>query len=89
MTIAAAAMRVVLQERQRTEAAAMQLHAAACPGSIPRLLHHDPGMAVLLMQFLGPPHQKLLAAIQQGQTFPLLARQLSQLLLATLVPTSR
>jgi 5-methylthioribose kinase len=67
----------------------MQLHAAACPGSIPRLLHHDPSMAVLLMQFLGPPHQKLLSAIQQGRTLPLLAPQLAQLLLATLVPTSR
>lgn len=67
----------------------MTLLAQHCPAHVPSLLHHDPHMAVLLTHFIGPPHQKLIDGIQQLQQFPLLAQQLSALLLASAAATSR
>jgi hypothetical protein len=67
----------------------MTLLAQHCPAHVPSLLHHDPHMAVLLTRFIGPPHQKLIDGIQQLQQYPLLAQQLSALLLASAAATSR
>jgi hypothetical protein len=45
----------------------MQLLQPLCPQHIPALLLHDPDQSVLVMEFLPPPHQKLLYGIRQGQ----------------------
>jgi 5-methylthioribose kinase len=55
------------QDRMDVEAAAMQLLHRCCPAHVPQLLLYDASSSVLAMQYLPPPHQKLLYAIRQGQ----------------------
>jgi hypothetical protein len=49
------------------EAAAMQLLHSCCSAHVPQLLLYDASSSVLAMQYLPPPHQKLLYAIRQRQ----------------------
>lgn len=45
----------------------MRLLQPCCSAHIPQLLDHAPQQQLLAMQFLPPPHQKLLYAIRQCQ----------------------
>ncbi len=59
----------------------MQLVHGLCPDSIPQLLLYDAAQSVMVAQFVGAPHIKLLDGIRQGRTYPQLAQQLANLLL--------
>ncbi|WIA15935.1 hypothetical protein OEZ85_012679 [Tetradesmus obliquus] len=76
------------RERMDVEAAAMQLLHSCCPAHVPQLLLYNASSSVLAMQYLPPPHQKLLYAIRQGQVLPGLAGQLAQLLSCYLARSS-
>lgn len=55
------------QARMEVEAAAMQLVHCCCPDHVPALLMFDQSSSILAMQYLQPPHQKLLYAIRHKQ----------------------
>ncbi|KAF6260775.1 kinase-like domain-containing protein [Scenedesmus sp. NREL 46B-D3] len=76
------------RDRMDVEAAAMQLLHSCCPAHVPRLLLYDASSSVLAMQYLPPPHHKLLYAIRQGQVLPGLADQLAGLLSSYLAHSS-
>ncbi|WIA36116.1 hypothetical protein OEZ86_007465 [Tetradesmus obliquus] len=76
------------RERMDVEAAAMQLLHSCCPVHVPRLLLYNASSSVLAMQYLPPPHQKLLYAIRQRQVLSGLADQLAELVSSYLARSS-
>jgi hypothetical protein len=76
------------QERARFEAAALEEEAKHAPEHVPELYLYDESMAIIVMQYLAPPHVILRVALTQGRTFPNLARHVGSFLARTLFKTS-
>ena len=70
------------------EAVAMQQLHGLCPDHSLRVLHYDPAASLLLLQYLPPPHQKLLTGIASGLQYPSAPAQLAHLLATYLWQTS-
>jgi 5-methylthioribose kinase len=74
-------------ERTGIEEAALSLQARAAPGMVPRVLHYDSGMALMVMERLHP-HVTLRERIIKGRTHPRLVEQITRFLARTLFSTS-
>lgn len=77
-----------LQERARIEASALAEEAKHCPEHVPTLYHYDAQLALLVMQYLAPPHEILRKSLVTGKTFPRLAQHVGAFLAHTLFKTS-
>ncbi|KAL6756621.1 kinase-like domain-containing protein [Haematococcus lacustris] len=77
------------QDRIHVEQQAMRIMHSHCPNHVPALLHFDPHRHVIAMQWLQPPHDKLLTLLHDGAALPPhLGSQLASLLAAQLLHTS-
>ncbi|MEN1760758.1 S-methyl-5-thioribose kinase [Anoxynatronum sibiricum] len=74
-------------ERLNIEAAAMQLHHVCCPERVPELYRHDPQAYVMIIQDLRP-RQEVRKALNAGEHFPLLGKQMGRYLGQVLSKTS-
>lgn len=77
-----------VQERARIEANALTEEAKHCPEHVPLLYHYDPQLALIVMQYLPPPHDILRRALVAGRTFPKLSAHVATFLARTLFRTS-
>ena len=77
-----------MQERARIEADALAEEAKHCPQHVPTLYHYDQQLALIVMQYLEPPHQILRKALVEGAIFPQLADHVGTFLANTLFKTS-
>ena len=75
-------------ERARFEAAALRAERSCCPTHVPEVMLYDHSAAVIIMQFLAPPHIVLRKGLVAGETYPLLAEHVSSFLAETLFKTS-
>ena len=55
-----------LQDRVRYEADALREQHSLCPEHVPAIYHFDPKNALIVMQYLPPPHVILRKAIVQA-----------------------
>eukprot|EP00884_Botryococcus_braunii_P014980 jgi/Botrbrau1/23483/Bobra.106_1s0035.1 len=76
------------QERAKFEAAALQEEAKHAPEHVPEVFHVDESMALIVMEYLAPPHLILRVALTKGHVFPHLARHVGSFLARTLFNTS-
>ena len=74
-------------ERLNIEASAIQLHNICCPERMPELYRHDPQAFVMIIQDLSP-RQVARKALNQGERFNLLGKQMGKYLGQTLGKTS-
>lgn len=74
-------------ERTGIEQAALALQARFAPGMVPRVLHYDSGLALMVMERLHP-HVTLRDRIVKGRTHPRLVEQITRYLARTLFSTS-
>jgi 5-methylthioribose kinase len=74
-------------ERAIYEEAALHLYFRFTPGLVPRVLHYDSELFLLVMERLAP-HITLRRGIIEGATFPLLAEHLGRFLAEALFRTS-
>ena len=74
-------------ERLNIEAAAMQLHHICCSDRVPELYRHDPQTYIMIMQDLHP-RQVVREALNEGQRFTLLGKQMGKYLGQVLGKTS-
>ena len=75
-------------ERARFEAAALRAERLCCPTHVPAVMLYDHSAAVIVMQYLPPPHIVLRKGLVAGETYPLLAEHMSSFLAETLFKTS-
>ena len=75
-------------ERARFEAAALRAERSCCPTHVPAVMLYDHSAAVIVMQYLPPPHIVLRKGLVAGETYPLLAEHMSSFLAETLFKTS-
>ena len=75
-------------ERARFEAAALRAERLCCPSHVPEVMLYDHSAAVIVMQFLAPPHIVLRKGLVAGESYPLLAEHVSDFLAETLFKTS-
>ncbi|MER6095952.1 S-methyl-5-thioribose kinase [Streptomyces sp. NPDC001728] len=73
--------------RARYEYRALQEHGGVVPERVPRVLHYDSGMSLLVTEFL-TPHIVLRQGLLQGTHYPRLAGQLAHYLARSLFLTS-
>ncbi|GAB4820785.1 hypothetical protein N2152v2_007831 [Parachlorella kessleri] len=76
------------QERVRFEATALMEEARHCPEHVPQVYLYDEAMALIVMQYLAPPHVILRHGMIQGNIYPRLADHLAHFLATTLFHTS-
>ncbi|KAL0035512.1 hypothetical protein WJX77_010043 [Trebouxia sp. C0004] len=76
------------QDRVRYEADALRQQHSLCPEHVPALYHFDAQNALIVMQYLPPPHVILRKAIVQGAIYPKLAGHIAHFLAQTLFHTS-
>ncbi|DBB14334.1 TPA: hypothetical protein ACH3X3_004644 [Trebouxia sp. C0006] len=76
------------QDRVRYEADALRQQHSLCPEHVPALYHFDAQNALIVMQYLPPPHVILRRAIVQGAIYPKLAGHIAHFLAHTLFKTS-
>jgi 5-methylthioribose kinase len=69
------------------EQAALTLHARLVPGLVPRVLHYDSQLSLMILERLGP-HIVLREGLIRGRIYPRLAEQLARFLAETLFRTS-
>jgi 5-methylthioribose kinase len=69
-----------MQDRMEVEAAALKALHPITPQHIPQVLVYDSEAACMVLEFLPPPHKKLLSGIAGGQQYPQLQAQLAALL---------
>jgi 5-methylthioribose kinase len=74
-------------ERAIYEEAALHLYSRFTPGLVPRVLHYDSELFLLVMERLAP-HITLRRGVIEGATFPLLAEHLARFLAEALFRTS-
>jgi 5-methylthioribose kinase len=74
-------------ERAGFEQAALTLHARIVPGLVPRVLHYDSELALLVLERLNP-HVTLRHGLIKGRVYPRLAEQIARFLAETLFRTS-
>ena len=77
-----------VQERSRIEANALAEEAKHCPQHVPALYHYDSQLALIVMQYLAPPHEILRKSLGSGKIFPRLASHVGTFLAQTLFKTS-
>ena len=77
-----------MQERARIEASALAEEAKHCQQHVPALYHYDPQLALIVMQYLAPPHEILRKSLVSGKVFPKLANHVGTFLAQTLFKTS-
>lgn len=81
-------IKVFFQERARIEANALKEQNKHCPKHVPTVYHFDPNMALIVMQYLAPPHIILRKALVAGKVFPQLSTHVADFLAKTLFNTS-
>jgi 5-methylthioribose kinase len=69
------------------EQAALTLYALLVPGLVPRVLHYDSELSLMVLERLGP-HLVLRDGLIKGRIYPRLAEQLARFLAETLFRTS-
>ena len=69
------------------EQAALTLYARLVPGLVPRVLHYDSELSLMILERLGP-HLVLRDGLIRGRVYPRLAEQLARFLAETLFRTS-
>ena len=69
------------------EQAALTLYARLVPGLVPRVLHYDSEISLMILERLGP-HLVLREGLIRGRIYPRLAEQLARFLAETLFRTS-
>ena len=74
-------------ERAGFEQAALTLHARFVPGLVPRVLHYNSELALLVLERLNP-HITLRQGLIKGRVYPRLAEQIAKFLAETLFRTS-
>lgn len=74
-------------ERAGFEQSALTLYARFAPGLVPRVLHYDSELSLMILERLGP-HLVLREGLIRGRTYPRLAEQLARFLAETLFRTS-
>lgn len=74
-------------ERLNIEAATMQLHHIHCPDRVPELYRHDPQTYIMIIEDLRP-RQVVRDALNEGQRFNLLGKQMGKYLGQVLGKTS-
>jgi 5-methylthioribose kinase len=74
-------------DRMRFEQAALTLQARLVPGLVPRILHHDGELALIVMERLHP-HGTLRQGLIRGRVYPRLVEQITRFLAETLFHTS-
>ena len=74
-------------ERAGFEQAALTLYARFAPGLVPRVLHYDFELALLVLERLNP-HLTLRQGLIKGRVYPRLAEQIARFLAETLFRTS-
>ena len=80
--------RQAVQERARIEASALAEEAKHCQQHVPALYYYDPQLALIVMQYLAPPHEILRKSLVSGRIFPRLASHVGTFLAQTLFKTS-
>ena len=78
---------VLSVERTGFEQAALALYARLVPGRVPRVLHYDSELALMILERLDP-HLVLRDGLIGGRTYPRFAEQIAQFLAETLFRTS-
>lgn len=78
----------LLKDRARIEASALAEEARHCPQHVPTLYHFDPQLALIVMEYLAPPHEILRKSLVSGKVFPNLADHVGTFLAQTLFKTS-
>jgi 5-methylthioribose kinase len=74
-------------ERTGYEEAALTLYARFAPGLVPRVLHYDSELSLMILERLGP-HLVLREGLIRGRIYPRLAEQMARFLAETLFRTS-
>eukprot|EP00605_Chrysophyceae_sp_TOSAG23-4_P003002 GSChrysophyteH1.ASY1.ANO1.3307.1 assembled CDS len=74
--------------RASFEVAALREHHKHCPNLVPEVFHFDQNLAIIIMQYIAPPHLILRKAFIAGMKFPLFAEHLATFLATTLWNTS-
>ena len=77
-----------LQDRARIEANALIEQNKHCPEHVPTLYLFDPQMALIVMEYLSPPHVILRKALVAGSVFEKLSSHVGTFLAKTLFKTS-
>ena len=75
-------------DRAKFEAQALLKEGELCPEHVPKVFKYDATLAVIVMQYLAPPHIILRKGLVQGVQYPRLADQMSSFLAQTLFHTS-
>ncbi|KAL3137231.1 hypothetical protein ABBQ32_006781 [Trebouxia sp. C0010 RCD-2024] len=76
------------QDRVRCEADALREQHRLCPEHVPVVYHFDARNALIVMQYLAPPHVILRKSITQGGIYPKLAGHIAHFLAQTLFKSS-
>ena len=77
-----------MQERARFEAEALQEQVRLAPEHVPVVHRFDAQMALIVMQYLPPPHAIVRGLLTAGEMLPRLPRHVAQFMAATLFGTS-
>ena len=77
-----------VQERVRIEAEALLEEGRHAPEHVPSMFHYSPQMALIVMEYLAPPHVMLRTGLIAGELYPQLGVHMASFLARTLFHTS-
>ena len=72
----------------RIEAQVLMEEARHAPAHVPAVHHYSPAMALIVMDYLAPPHIMLRNGLIAGHSYPRLGAHMANFLARTLFPTS-
>lgn len=75
-------------ERAYFETTVLREHHRLAPNLVPEVYHFDHPMALIVMEYLAPPHIILRKGLIAGTVYPLLAGHMAEFMASTLFHTS-